>query len=136
MIVLGPGSLYTSILPNLLIKSLPEALRASRALKLYVCNVATQHGETDGYTVHDHVAALEKHIGSNIIDVVLSNARTDVKWVDAPEGVGEIVRTLTLDGSPRIMAADVIDEARPWRHDSVKLAQAVMQTYHEVIRGE
>ena len=50
LIVLGPGSLYTSILPNLLINSLPEALRASRAMKLYICNVATQHGETDGYT--------------------------------------------------------------------------------------
>ena len=136
LIVLGPGSLYTSILPNLLIKSLPEALRASRALKLYVCNVATQHGETDGYTVHDHAAALEKYIGPNIIDVVLSNARTDIQWVDAPEGVGEIVRSLTLDSTPRIMAADVIDEARPWRHDSAKLAQAVMQTYHEVLWGE
>jgi uncharacterized cofD-like protein len=136
LIVLGPGSLYTSILPNLLIKSMPEALRASRALKLYVCNVATQHGETDGYTVHDHVAALEKHIGTNIIDVVLSNARTDVTWVNAPEGVGEIVRARTFDGPPRITAADVIDEARPWRHDSAKLAQAVMQTYHEVLWGE
>ena len=136
LIVLGPGSLYTSILPNLLITSLPEALRASRALKLYVCNVATQHGETDGYTVHDHVTALEKHIGPNIIDVVLSNVRTDVKWVNAPEGVGEIVHALTLDGPPRITAADVIDEAQPWRHDSAKLAQAVMQTYHDMLWGE
>jgi len=136
LVVLGPGSLYTSILPNLLITSLPEALRASRALKLYVCNVATQHGETDGYSVDDHVAALEKYIGSNIIDVVLSNARTDVQWGDAPEGVGEIVRARTPNGSPRILTADVIDEARPWRHDSAKLAQAVMQTYHETLGRE
>lgn len=136
LIVLGPGSLYTSILPNLLITSLPEALRASRALKLYICNVATQHGETDGYTVHDHIEALEKHIGHHIVDVVLANARTNITWNNAPAGVGEIVRTLTLDGPPRIMAADVIDEARPWRHDSDKLARAVMQTLHEVQWGE
>jgi len=136
LIVLGPGSLYTSVLPNLLIDSLPEALRASRAIKMYVCNVATQHGETDGYSVHDHVRALEKHIGSGIINVVLANSRVDVRWADAPAGVGEIVKLTALDDVPRIAAADVIDEARPWRHDSAKLAQAVMQIYQEVHWGE
>jgi uncharacterized cofD-like protein len=136
LIVLGPGSLYTSVLPNLLIDSMPEALRASRAIKMYVCNVATQHGETDGYTVHDHVRALERHIGTGIIDVVLANSRMSVRWEDAPTGVGEIVRLTTLAGSPRIMAADVIDAESPWRHDSDKLAQAVMQIYHEVRWGE
>jgi uncharacterized cofD-like protein len=136
LIVLGPGSLYTSVLPNLLIDSMQEALRASRAIKMYVCNVATQHGETDGYTVHDHVRALEKHIGTGIIDVVLANSRMSVHLDDAPAGVGEIVRLTTLAGSPRVMAADVIDVACPWRHDSDKLARAVMQIYHEVRWGE
>jgi uncharacterized cofD-like protein len=136
LIVLGPGSLYTSVLPNLLIDSMAEALRASRAIKLYVCNVATQHGETDGYTVRDHVRALEKHIGAGIIDVVLANSRVNVRWADAPAGVGEIVQLTTLADSPRIAADDVIDEARPWRHDSDKLAHAVMQIYQEVHWGE
>ena len=136
LIVLGPGSLYTSVLPNLLIKSLPEALRATRAMVMYVCNVATQRGETDGYTVHEHAPRLERHIGSDIIDVVLANARTDVPWLNAPEGVGEMVRIDTLGGLPQIATADVLDEARPWRHDSAKLAQAVMQTYQEVLWGE
>jgi uncharacterized cofD-like protein len=136
LIVLGPGSLYTSVLPNLLIDSMPEALRASRAIKMYVCNVATQHGETDGYTVHDHVRALEKHIGAGAIDIVLANSRVNVRWDNAPAGVGEIVRTTTLAEAPRIMAADVIDVACPWRHDSNKLAQAVMQIYQEVRWGE
>ncbi|HSD83390.1 MAG TPA: uridine diphosphate-N-acetylglucosamine-binding protein YvcK, partial [Anaerolineae bacterium] len=131
LIVLGPGSLYTSVLPNLLIDAMPEALRASRAIKLYVCNVATQHGETDGYSVHDHVRALEKHIGTGILDVVLANSSVNVRWNNAPAGVGEIVRFTMLEGTPRITAADVIDEACPWRHDSDKLAQAVIQTYHE-----
>jgi uncharacterized cofD-like protein len=136
LIVLGPGSLYTSVLPNLLIDAMAEALRASRAIKMYVCNVATQHGETDGYTVHDHVHALEKHIGTGTLDAVLANSRVNVRWANAPAGVGEIVQLTTLDQSPRIAAADVIDEARPWRHDSEKLAQAVMQIYQEVQWGE
>jgi uncharacterized cofD-like protein len=136
LIVLGPGSLYTSVLPNLLIDALPEALRASRAIKMFVCNVATQHGETDGYTVVDHVRALEKHIGTGIIDVVLANSRVDVRWENAPAGVGEVVRLAALDEAPRIAASDVIDEARPWRHDSAKLAHAVMQIYQEVQWGE
>lgn len=132
LIVLGPGSLYTSVLPNLLINSIPEALRASRAMKMYVCNVATQHGETDRYTVHDHVRALERHIGADIIDVVLANSRLDVAWVNAPDGVGEIVRIEALGGAPQICTADVIDEARPWRHEASKLAQAVIRTFNEL----
>jgi uncharacterized cofD-like protein len=136
LIVLGPGSLYTSVLPNLLIDAMPEALRASRAIKMYVCNVATQHGETDGYSVHDHVRALEKHIGAGIIDVVLANSRVNVRWGNAPAGVGEIVQITQLDYTPPIAAADVIDEDHPWRHDSDKLAHAVMQVFQETLWGE
>jgi uncharacterized cofD-like protein len=136
LIVMGPGSLYTSVLPNLLIDAMPAALRASRAIKMYVCNVATQHGETDGYSVHDHVRALESHIGAGIIDVALVNSRVNVRWTDAPAGVGEIVHLTTSNAEPRIAAVDVIDEARPWRHDSDKLARAVMQIYQEIRWGE
>lgn len=132
LIVLGPGSLYTSVLPNLLIRSIPEALRATRAMVMYVCNVATQHGETDQFTVHDHVRAIERHIGPDVIDVVLANSRMDVAWINAPSGVGEIVRIEALGGLPQIATADVIDETRPWRHDSTKLAQAVIRTFTEL----
>ena len=132
LIVLGPGSLYTSVLPNLLIHNLPEALRATRGMVMYVCNVATQCGETDGYTANAHARAIERHIGPDIIDVMLANVRTDVPWINAPEGVGEMVRIEALDGLPHIATADVLDEAHPWRHNSAKLAQAVMQTYQEL----
>jgi uncharacterized cofD-like protein len=132
LIVLGPGSLYTSILPNLLIDSIPAALRATRAKVMYVCNVATQRGETDHYTANEHVRALERHIGPGLIDVVLANGRVDVPWRNAPDGVGEIVHIETADGRPPIATADVIDEAHPWRHDSSKLAQAVIQTFNEL----
>src|SRR5439155_16806307 len=73
MIVVGPGSLFTSILPNLLVHDLREALYASEALKVYVCNVATQHGETDAFTVADHIRVLEHHLGRRIFHHVLAN---------------------------------------------------------------
>lgn len=73
VVVLGPGSLYTSIIPNIIVKEVAEALRRSPALKIYVCNVMTQPGETTGYSVVDHVNAIIKHSGANIIDAVLVN---------------------------------------------------------------
>ena len=74
MIILGPGSLYTSIIPNLLVDGIPEAVRQSDALKVYVCNVMTQDGETEGYTAADHVAALMQHGGRGLFDICLTNS--------------------------------------------------------------
>ena len=74
MIVLGPGSLYTSIIPNLLVDGIPEAIQASNALKIYVCNVMTQEGETEGYTVSDHIAALFAHSAPGLFDLCLTNS--------------------------------------------------------------
>lgn len=73
VIVLGPGSLYTSIIPNLLVDGVTEAIKASRAKKVYVCNIMTQPGETDGYSVCDHLRAIEKHSYEGIIDAVIVN---------------------------------------------------------------
>ena len=72
-IVLGPGSLYTSIVPNLLIPDIVKAIKRSKAKKVYICNVMTQPGETDGYSVSDHVRAINRHAGADIIDFVLAN---------------------------------------------------------------
>ena len=74
MIVLAPGSLYTSIIPNLLVDGIVDAIRRSRALKVYVCNVMTQDGETDGYTVSDHIRALFKHSCPGLFDLCLTNS--------------------------------------------------------------
>ena len=74
MIVIGPGSPYTSVLPNLLVRDIRDAIRVSRAVKVYVANVATQHGETDGFSVADHVRAIERHVGRGLIDYVLANS--------------------------------------------------------------
>ena len=74
VIVLAPGSLYTSIIPNLLVDGIVDAIRRSRALKVYVCNVMTQDGETEGYTVSDHIRALFKHSCPGLFDLCLTNS--------------------------------------------------------------
>ena len=73
MILIGPGSLYTSILPNLLVPDLAQALYHAKAPKVYICNLATQAGETSGYDVADHVAAIHQHVPELRLDVVLAN---------------------------------------------------------------
>ena len=73
IIILGPGSLYTSVIPNLIINDLSEAIAKSSAFKIYVCNVMTQHGETDNYTASDHVQAIIDHSNKDVIDAVLIN---------------------------------------------------------------
>ena len=73
LIVIGPGSLYTSILPNLLVPEIGEAVIQAKAKKVYVCNLMTQAGETLDYTASDHVKAIYEHIGSSCIDSILVN---------------------------------------------------------------
>ncbi len=73
MVVVGPGSLFTSLLPNLLVPDIAAALRATRAFRVFVCNVATQPGETDGFTCQDHLAALEAHAGEGLFDMIVVN---------------------------------------------------------------
>jgi uncharacterized cofD-like protein len=124
LIVLGPGSLYTSILPNLLLHDLAEALIHARAPVVYVCNLATQPGETDGYSVADHVAALQRHLPPGCIDRVLANDNLSV-----PPGTGGGQTKYVPPTPPAdvpLIAVDLVDEARPWRHDSGKLGRAVM----------
>lgn len=73
IIVLGPGSLYTSIIPNLLVDGVVEAIHNSNAVKIYVCNLMEQEGETEGYSVNDHLGAIEKHSYRGIADVVIAS---------------------------------------------------------------
>ena len=130
LIVLGPGSLYTSIMPNLLVRDIAEAVHSSRALKVYVCNVATQYGETDHYSAADHVTAIERHAGPGLVDVLLANSRLNVDFRAAgvPPGVGELVLPSGSQGS-RLVTADLVDVEHPWRHDSRRLAQAIRDVY-------
>jgi uncharacterized cofD-like protein len=85
MIVIGPGSLFTSLLPNLLVHDVLAALHSSRALKLFVCNIATQEGETEAFSCYDHVRALEEHVGEDLFDIVLCNDNYEGGLMDAPQ---------------------------------------------------
>ena len=128
MIVIGPGSLFTSVLPNLLIPEITSAIQASKAFKVFVCNVATQLGETDHLDCCDHLAAIEAHIGSTLIDLVVVNDNLDIKLPDGIEAVDP-----TLDGSCPVpqYAADLIDPANSTRHNERALAEILIALLEE-----
>ena len=128
LIVVGPGSLYTSLLPNLLVRDLLAAVHSSRAIKIFVCNIATQTGETDEYSCYDHVRALEEHIGEDLFDVVLCNDNNSAPLPSGTEWVRADSRTMT---DTRAYCADLLDVEHPWRHDSEKLGQVLMNLFSE-----
>ncbi len=125
LIIIGPGSLYTSVLPNLLVPDLAQALIAASGRKVYVCNVATQAGETEGYDVDGHVAALRSHVNPEVFSIVLANHTfgdspppgSGVDWVRLPQSQTVDYELLTMD---------LVDLQYPWRHDSAKLASALI----------
>jgi uncharacterized cofD-like protein len=128
LIVIGPGSLYTSILPNLLVPDIAEAVRASRALKLFVCNVATERGETNGYTVGDHIHAIEEHVIPGLFDIAVANSNEIEKL---PNGVDWVQVEKELTKAYQVYKADLVDTLYPWRHDSSKLARVVLDLFQE-----
>jgi len=127
-IVIGPGSLYTSILPNLLVPDIADAIRSSRALKLYVCNVATQVGETDGYTCVDHLRAIEEHSGKGLFDIVVANNQYDS---NLPEGIEWIKIDQSIEMYYAIYRGDLADPTMPWRHDGEDLSQVIIDLLEE-----
>lgn len=131
VIIAGPGSLFTSVMPNLLVRDIQNALRASRAAKLYVCNIATQAGETDHFSVEDHIRALEQHIGAGIFTHVLANNNYKANLGAMSEWVKP---RLPSANNHTIIFADIVDEAKPWRHDSAKLARVIFEWYAQHVR--
>jgi len=128
LIVIGPGSLYTSILPNLLVADLLSAIEASNALKVFICNIASQAGETDSYTCYDHLAALESHTGKNLVELVIAN---DCQEASLPPNTNWTEIGKEFDSDPRLYVADLLDREYPWRHDAEKLAQTLMNLLYE-----
>jgi len=136
MIVLGPGSLYTSIMPPLLVEDIARAVKANKtAMKIYICNVATQPGETDGYGVIEHVKALHNHIGQGLFDYVIYNSNMlgeqDIKpeWKISPVKLDQ--EAASQIHKVHFIGADVVRDDNPLRHDPVKLAEVVMHLYEE-----
>ena len=132
MIVLGLGSLFSSVLPNLIIPDVRDALAAASGVKVYVCNVATQPGETETMTASQHLEALFAHVGDDLVDYVIINRNTDARrpegWLAHPVEVD--VRRLE-ELPVVIVEEDVIDPANAHRHDPAKLAAAIMRLQQE-----
>ncbi len=130
-VIIGPGDLYTSIVPNLLCAGMADALRATRARIIYACNIMTKHGETDGFAVEDFVRVLEQHVGAGRLDYVLVNSgrlRPDLVEKYKAEGKSPVVlrerEVLTLKGI-KIVERDFTSETDYIRHDPRKLARTV-----------
>ena len=137
LILLGPGSLYTSIIPNLLVDGVAEAIAASDAQKIYVCNIMTQDGETEGYTAADHLAALLRHGTADMVELCLANS-SPIPPELAERYRAEGAEVLTVDRE-RIAALGIALAEYPLlsaqggyaRHDPELLARAVMELYRE-----
>ena len=132
LIILGPGSLYTSVIPNLLVKQISEEIIKSKARKIYVCNIMTQPGETDNYTVSDHLKALIQHSGSNkIVDAVLVNDYLPEKLADIYQKSGSYPVKLDTQEVKKlgikIVAKKLIQDSKEGlvRHSSNRVARAV-----------
>jgi len=131
MIIVGPGSLYTSILPNLVVDGMAEALKASPAMKVFVCNVATQPGETDAFRVSDHLEAIERHLGANIFDFVVVNSNNNFTLPPSAQAAG--IRRVVYDPatvnqrSIHAVLVDVVNSRISTHHDPDKLARAIMK---------
>jgi uncharacterized cofD-like protein len=130
LILAGPGSLYTSILPNLLVEDVTQAIRASQAVKMYICNVATQVGDTDHFTVGDHVQALQDHVGEDVFHYVLANDNFNAQ-LPSRANIDFVPLTYETTGEYQVITADLIDLENGWRHDSKKLARKVIEFYHQ-----
>lgn len=137
LILLGPGSLYTSVIPNLLVEGIVEAVCVSSALKLYICNIMTQDGETEGMTASDHVAALLHHGAPGLVDICLANSSAVrpglVERYRAEDAAPIVVdraqvEALGVELVERPLASETSDFAR---HSVTRLAQAILELYRE-----
>ena len=137
LIVLGPGSLYTSVIPNLLVDGIANAVAAASGLKIYVCNVMTQEGETDGYTAYDHMRELLRHSRLDLVDLCLANNSYLPSYLLAQyarEGAeptvvdAHLFEAKGIELVPKPLARAQGDFAR---HDALKLTYALLTLLHE-----
>jgi uncharacterized cofD-like protein len=131
LIVAGPGSFFTSVIPNLLVPAIRDAICATTVPRIYLCNVATQPGETDGYTVSDHMRQLRNH-ANEAFTTVLANDNYDP--AHPPYQIGDWVTLPTQDEAInyRLFTGDLVDPVRPWHHNPQKLAARLMAVYSEM----
>ena len=133
LIIIGPGSLYTSVLPNLVIRDLAAALREAKGLRVYICNVMTQPNETDGYSAEDHLAAIVEHAGLVVDVIVINGSRPTEAILDMYAEMNQFPVSTDADAIRAFgvtpFFGDVIAEGDLVRHDPEALAQTIFQIY-------
>ena len=132
-IIIGPGSLYTSIIPNLLVKGIIEAITSSRAPKFYISNIMTEEGETDNFTAADHLRVIQRHTGKQIIDYAVVNSGKideerlkryiEEKAVPVRSSSDEIAKM-----GINIIERDLVSDTEVAWHDADKLARVILET--------
>ncbi len=134
LILIGPGSLYTSIMPNVLISGIRNAIKSSKSAKIYIANCSTERGETEDYTIEDHIDALEKHANGRFFGHCLVNSKVLRRSIKSDK-LGEVYNITTrareINGI-KIARADLLDSRNPLYHDSNKLAKKVIELYNEI----
>lgn len=138
IVVLGPGDLYSSILPNLLVKGIPEAIKRSAAAKVYICNIMTKHGETDGFRASDFIKEILKYLGrDSSLDYVLINYYESIPMEVLDRYAEQKSKPVSIDLSdcynlvPNLLVRPLTTVGAYVRHDSVRLADAVMDVYRQ-----
>lgn len=133
LIVIGPGSLYTSVVPNLLISGIRSAVAKNKsAVSVYIVNCSTERGETEDYSVRDHISAIERHAGKKIFKYCIVNNKI-IKKSDKSSKLGEVNNISTNEKrilGYEIIQSDVVSNTNPLYHDSDKLAKSVMELYN------
>jgi uncharacterized cofD-like protein len=134
LILMGPGSLYTSILPNLLIPEITRAIARSRAPRVYIANLMTQPGETTDYSVAEHLRAIQEHVKPRIVDFVLAN-RQHVSSAVARRYLREGASPVTVDAAElrrmgvEVLLENLLEEHEKIRHNSARLAQVLLEEF-------
>lgn len=137
IITLGPGSLYTSVIPNLLVKDIKDALIKSKARKVYISNVMTQYGETDDYAVSDHIKAIEDTVGKHFIDSVIVNTQLPPDDV-LKRYMEEHAEPVVVDAANisrmgiKVYSDNLLDEGSYARHNPDKLNNIILKIINEV----
>jgi len=133
LILIGPGSLYTSVLPNLVLHRLADALRSANALRVYICNVMTQPNETDGYSAQDHLRSIIEHAGLVVDVMVMNGRRPSALSLEHYSAMNQFPVAFDLDEIRALgvtpFFGDIIAEGNYVRHDPQSLAQTIFQLY-------
>ena len=132
IIILGPGSLFSSIIPNLLVKGVAQSIKKSKARKIYICNIMTQPGETDNFTVADHLFAVEKYLGCNVDYLIINSGKIAENLIKKHVRKNSFVvvddSNKLIDRS-RIIREDIVSNKDHVRHDPEKISRVIFESF-------